>query len=82
MLRYPEIMKRLKTIFQEVFDDDDLEIGDTTNANDVDEWDSLSHITLVLAVEQAFNLKLRASEVGELQNVGEMARLIEDRLAA
>ena len=74
-------MDRLRIVFQDVFDDDHLEISETTSANEVDEWDSLSHITLVLAVEEAFDLKLKASEVGELQNVGEMARLIGDRLA-
>ena len=79
MLSYDEVKSRLSGIFREVFDDDSIEITDATTADDIDEWDSLSHITLVLAVEREFGVKLKAAEVGSLANVGAMIRLLMDR---
>ena len=66
----------LQPIFQEVFDDDDLIITSLTAAADVDGWDSLAHIRLVVARERAFDLRFSASEISELENVGEMCDLI------
>lgn len=68
---------RLNRVFQEVFDDDEIEITDGTTAADIDEWDSLMHITLVVAIEKEFGIRLNAAEVGKLENVGAMLRLIE-----
>ena len=61
---------------EEVFDDDDLTISSSTAAADVDGWDSLAHIRLVVAIERAFDLRFSASEISELKNVGEMCELI------
>jgi len=66
----------LQPIFQEVFDDDDLIITSLTAAADVDGWDSLAHIRLVVAIERSFDLRFSASEISELKNVGEMCELI------
>jgi acyl carrier protein len=79
MLSYDEVKTRLSRVFQEVFDDDSIALTDGTTADDIDEWDSLSHITLVLAVEREFRVKLKAAEVGSLANVGAMIRLLMDR---
>jgi acyl carrier protein len=79
MLSYNDVKPRLTRVFREVFDDESIELTDTTTANDIDEWDSLSHITLVLAVEREFSVRLRAAEVGSLANVGAMMRLLMDR---
>ena len=79
MLSYDEIKPRLSRVFQEVFDDDSITLTDETTADHIDEWDSLSHITLVLAVEREFDVKLKAAEVGSLANVGAMIRLLMDR---
>jgi len=49
------------------------------SAKDVDGWDSLTHIRLILSVEKAFKIKFTTSEIGKLQNVGDLARLIEMR---
>lgn len=75
-----EIMERINVIFRDVFDDDTLEIVDSTNAEDIEDWDSLEHINLIMAMEKDFNLKFNLKEVGELANVGEMADLIERKL--
>lgn len=75
-----EIMERITEIFRDVFDDDSLIIKDETNSEDIEDWDSLEHINLVLAMEKDFGLKFNLKEVGELANVGEMADLIERKL--
>lgn len=68
---------KLTEIFHDVFDDDSITVTPELTADDVDEWDSLSHIRLVLAVEKKFGLKFSAAEVGRLKNVGEFVSLIE-----
>ncbi len=69
-------LQRLSPIFQDVLDDDSLSIDATTTAQDVDGWDSLAHIRLVVSIEKAFSLRFSAAEISELQNVGDMAALI------
>ena len=71
-----KILNLLQPIFQEVFDDDDLLIESSTAAADVDGWDSLAHIRLVVAIEREFNMRFSASEISDLENVGEMCNLI------
>jgi|TARA_B100001971_G_C17783283_1_gene330834 acyl carrier protein len=71
------IRNRLNNIFQDVFDDEKIEIFEEMTAEDIDEWDSLMHVTLVLAVEKEFDIRLNASEIGKLQNVGTMLILLE-----
>lgn len=72
-----EIYSRLQPIFRDVFDDEELVLTPDLTAKDVDEWDSLSHVRLVLTVEKAFKLKFSASEIGKLKNVGEFVDLIQ-----
>ena len=72
---------KLTEIFHDVFDDDAIVVAPALTADDVDEWDSLSHIRLVLAVEKKFGLKFSAAEVGRLKNVGEFVALIESKAA-
>jgi len=74
-----QIKQRLNKIFQEVFDDDEIHIFNEMTAEDIEEWDSLMQITLVVAIEKMFGLELIASEVGQLRNVGAMIDLLEER---
>ena len=76
----PEIYARLTTLLQDVFDDLDLVAKPELNASDVEEWDSLKHIRLVLSVERAFQVRFSTAEVSGLKNVGEMAGLIQAKL--
>ncbi len=71
-----ELFEKITEIFREEFDDDSLVIVDETNAEDIEDWDSLAHVELVMAMEKEFHMKFNLREVGELQNVGEMADLI------
>ena len=73
------IWPRLNQIFKEVFDDDSIEIKPNLTAKEVDGWDSLTHIRLILTIEKAFNTKFSALEVGRLASVGDLVNLIEGR---
>ncbi len=75
----PQIYARLAEIFQDVFDEDSIEITPETTAKDVDGWDSLTHIRLILTVEKTFKIKFSTSEIGKLKNVGDLVRLIKAR---
>lgn len=74
-----EIYERLNDIFQDVFDDDSITVSPATTAADIEDWDSLSHITLMAAVEDEFRMKFSMKEVVEMKNVGEMATIIAAR---
>jgi acyl carrier protein len=76
----PDIVERLNRVFQDVFDDPDIQINNETTAEDIELWDSLNHINLVLAVEKEFGIKLNAPEVAKLENVGAMLQVIADRV--
>jgi len=74
-----EIQSRLQEVFRDVFEDESISISESMTAADLEEWDSLNHITLVLAVEKEFDVRLSAAEVGGLANVGEMIALLANR---
>lgn len=71
-----EIYRTLTEVFRDVFDDESLEIGDETTADDIEDWDSLTHITLLSSVEDAFDIRFDMKAVHGLKNVGEMVDLI------
>lgn len=76
-----DILAKVNEIFWDVFDDEDIEIDETTTADDIEDWDSLTHITLVSAVETEFGFKFTMKEVQGMQNVGEMIDIIERQTA-
>ena len=73
------IYEKLNLIFRDVFDDDTIEVQDETTADDIEDWDSLEHINLVVAVEDVFHIKFNMGEVSKFKNVGEMVDLISLR---
>ncbi len=75
-----DITSRLNNVFREVFDDESITLTPAMTADDIDEWDSLSHIRLVLSVEKEFGVKFSAAEIGALKNVGDFVKLIESKL--
>jgi acyl carrier protein len=75
----PQIYAQLAKIFEDVFDEDSIKVTPELSAKDVDGWDSLTHIRLILTVEKAFKIKFSTSEIGKLQNVGELVALIKVR---
>lgn len=76
-----DIYQRLAPVFQEVFDEDALVPTPEMTADDVDEWDSISHIRLVVAIEEAFGVRFTTAELTGLANVGDMVALIRSKLA-
>jgi acyl carrier protein len=73
-------MKRLNELFCEVFDDDTLVIESSMTANDVDGWDSLSHVNLIVAVENSFAIRFSQKELLTFKNVGDLLSCIEKKL--
>lgn len=71
-----EVYERLNAVFQDVFDDETITVNDGTTANDIEDWDSLEHINLIVAVEEEFGLKFGMGEVNGMKNVGEMVDII------
>ena len=73
------IKEKLQNVFVDVFDDEDLTISNSTNSDDIEEWDSLNHIALVLSIEKCFNIRFMTGEVLSLKDVGEMIQLLEEK---
>ena len=76
-----EIYQKLAPVFHEVFDNDNIILSDGISAEDIDEWDSLSHIRLVVAVEETFLIRFDSSEIVDLENVGQFVDLIRSKTA-
>ena len=77
-----QIWKRLTAVFHDVFRDSEIAIGPETTAKDVEEWDSLSNIQLLVAIERAFDgVKFNTGEVANMRNVGDMVVVIRQRVA-
>ncbi|MFR5864221.1 MAG: HAD-IIIC family phosphatase [Acutalibacteraceae bacterium] len=73
-----EIYNRLNAVFREVFDDESITVSENTTAADIEDWDSLTHIQLIAAVEDEFGVKFSMKQVSSMKNVGEMAQIIAD----
>lgn len=76
-----DVRDKLNGIFQEVFKDNTIEIKPETTANDVEGWDSFSHVILIAAIEIRFNIKFSLKEVMSFKNVGDLIRCIERKMA-
>lgn len=80
-LEQQQIYARLTTIMRDVFDDDAITATPQMTAADVRDWDSVNHVTLIVAVEEAFGIKFQTSEVEKMKNVGQMVEAIEKKSA-
>lgn len=74
-----DTLKTIETILRDIFDDETLEIDETTTADDIEDWDSLAQIRIASEVESAFSVKFSFAELQKMQNVGDMVRLIEEK---
>ena len=70
---------RLQGVFRDVFDDDTIEIFDAMTADDIADWDSLTHINLVVATEKEFQTRFNLKEVKVLKNVGEFISMVRQK---
>lgn len=74
-----DIYNKLTEIFRDFFDDESIELQDTTTSDDIEDWDSLEHINLIVAIEQEFGIKFTMGEVTGMKNVGAMVDIIQER---
>ena len=75
-----DINLRLQKVFRENFDDENLEIKDEMSSDDIEDWDSLSHISLIVSTEDEFNIKFTPKEIEELENIGDFKNLILNKV--
>lgn len=75
-----DMLAELTPIFRQVFDDDSIILTTALTADDIDGWDSLSHMNLVVAIEMKYKIKFALGELQKLKNVGQLAALVEKKL--
>ena len=78
----PELYAGLNELFRQVLDDDSIDLKPTMTADDVDGWDSMNHIFIVVEIEKRFGIKFQAAEMEELKDVGELATLVREKVEA
>ena len=75
----PTTQARLERVFRTVFNDESLVLSDATTAADIPRWDSIEHINLMFAIEEAFGIEFTDNELAEFANIGELRRYLETR---
>ena len=75
-----DVEKKLTEIFRKTFNDDSLVLSDELTANDIDQWDSLSHMQLITEIEDEFSVKFKLKDLNKMRNVGDMIDLIISKL--
>ncbi|MCX6248450.1 MAG: acyl carrier protein [Bacteroidetes bacterium] len=77
-----DIISELNPIFRKIFNNDSIEINDTTTAGDIDGWDSLTHLDLISTIESHFNIKFRLKDLAKMNTVGSMIIIIQEKIAS
>ena len=80
MLTIKEVLEQATDVFKDTLDNDDIQLNPQTTADDIEEWDSLSHIQLIVALEKHFKVKFSTSEITSYKNVGQLAEGIIKKL--
>lgn len=75
-----EVYEKLREVFADVFDDEDVEITDQTVSSDIEGWDSLMHITLIGVIEDEFGIKFDMEVLSKMKNVGIMVDMIQEKI--
>ncbi|MCD8118255.1 MAG: acyl carrier protein [Lachnospiraceae bacterium] len=76
-----EVFAGMNEVFRDVFDDDEITVNDETTSADIEDWDSLEHINLIVAIEKKFGMKFNMGQVTTMKNVGEMADIILEKIS-
>ena len=75
-----DILKKLEVIFKDVFDDEDIVLTNETTANDIEDWDSLAQINLLVAIKKEFKINFDLEEVSQYKNVGDIINAIKEKM--
>lgn len=75
-----EILSQVVEIFKDELDNEEIELTMESTAKDIEDWDSLSHIHLMVAIEKHFKIRFTSSEISNFKNVGEMVESVKNRL--
>lgn len=76
-----EIVEKLTPVFREVFNDNNIELRQEMTADDVENWDSLTHMLMITKVEEEFGVKFKLKELNKLKQVGDIISLVEEKTA-
>jgi acyl carrier protein len=76
-----DLHKKLTEVFRDLFDDDDIEISRETTADDIDDWDSTMHVTLMINIETEFGIRFSSKEIAGFKNVGELMDSITSKVS-
>ena len=76
------IFEKLNTVFRDIFEDETIDVNPKLTAKEVENWDSLSHVRLILSVEKEFDVSFSTAELSQFENVGQLADMIEGKLSA
>ncbi len=79
-MQHGDVLKKLNSTFHEVFGDYEIELSDDTTAADIEGWDSLTNIRVLVQIEQDFNISFSTTEIADIQNVGELVDVILARI--
>lgn len=74
------VLKEFNEIFIDVLDEEDIVLTEETTADDIEDWDSLTHIQLIVAIERHFKIKFTSAEIQQYKNVGEMCTAVAQRI--
>ena len=77
-----EIYNRLQIVFANIFNNLSIEISPSTNAGDIDQWDSMTHLLLIAEVEKDFSIEFKLKELMNMNNVGDMVSIIQSKLTS
>ena len=80
-MKVKEIIEKIEPIFKEIFDDEILNINKDSNSDNIDGWDSLNHILLIVGIEKELNIRFSSGEIASYKNVGEMCEAISEKLS-
>ena len=81
MTQPDEVFSKVTEVFRTVLEKPDLELTESMTAKDVDSWDSLNHVNLIISIEEAFKIRIPIQEASRLRDVGHLLSLIRERLA-
>jgi len=79
-MNFSEILKQVNDIFIDVLDEESIVLSSSTKASDIEEWDSLTHIQLIVAIEKHFKIRFNSAEIRNWKNVGELCDAIINRI--